>query len=242
MALRGLKDKAAVITGGAGAIGWATAVRLREEGVRLVVVDRDAEALKALPADEGIVTVEADLTTEAGAQSACRAAVDAFGGLDLVVNAVGILGPSGPIAEMSAEDLDLVHAVNVRAPFLVLKHALRQMIAQDRGGSIVNFASIAALRARPDRALYGASKRAIVALTGSAAAENGRYGIRVNAVAPGSIDSPMLQGLARTAGIGAWGAAGRPIERNGKPEEVVSICSSHRSGTHRKIPRILLLH
>lgn len=223
MALRGLNGKAAVVTGGAGALGAAVARRLIEDGARVVIVDRDPAALACTPRSDSLITLEADLTDELGAEAACEACVEAFGSLDLLANAVGILGPSGPIASLSADDFDQVYAVNVRAPFLAMKAALTRMIAQEHGGAIVNFASIAALKARPDRALYGASKRAVLALTASAAAENGGYGIRVNAVAPGAIDSPMLQGLATTAGVGAWGAASRAIARNGKPEEVADL-------------------
>lgn len=171
----------------------------------------------------GLALAPVDLTQEAGAAAMVDAAVAAHGGVDLLVNAHGILGASGPIAEVPVAGFDAVWEVNVRGVFLSMQAALRCMIAQGRGGAIVNIASVAGLRARPDRGLYGASKRAVIALTGSAAAENGRHGIRVNAVAPGAIESPMLTALAEAAGVGPWGAEGRPIARDGRPDEVAAL-------------------
>jgi NAD(P)-dependent dehydrogenase (short-subunit alcohol dehydrogenase family) len=226
MSFRGLEGKVALVTGGAGAIGAAIVARLIEEGCNVVAVDRDETALEKLAqiaAADRLQTLAADLSTQEGAQRGARRAVEVFGGVDLLANAVGILGKSGPITELTVEDFDLVYAVNVRGIFLTMQSALRQMIAQKRGGSIVNFASVAALKARADRSLYGASKRAVVALSLSAAVENGKHGIRVNAVCPGAIESPMVTRLAQEAGMGPWGSAGRPIERNGQPDEVASL-------------------
>ncbi|WP_414475587.1 SDR family NAD(P)-dependent oxidoreductase [Microvirga sp. M2] len=226
MSLRGLEGKVALVTGGAGAIGAGIVARLLDEGCNIVAVDRDNAALEKLTQAAGADRVQiltADLATQEGAQLGVQRAVEVFGSIDLVANAVGILGKSGPITELTVEDFDLVYAVNVRGIFLTLQAALRQMIAQGRGGSIVNFASIAALKARADRSLYGASKRAVVALSLSAAIENGQYGIRVNAVCPGAIDSPMVARLAQEAGMGPWGSSGRAIERNGRPDEVANL-------------------
>lgn len=226
MPLKGLAGKVAVVSGGGGAIGSAVVDRLIEEGCSVVAADLRAEALDALAAGhkrQRVVTVQADISSEAGAQAVINSSVEAFGGVDLLANAVGILGPSGPITSLSADDLDLVYRVNVRGIFLMMQAALLQMIAQKRGGSIVNFASVAALRARADRALYGASKRAVVALSSSAALENAKYGIRVNAIAPGVINSQMTADLASSAGAGAWGSGFRAIERNGEPGEVAAL-------------------
>lgn len=224
MAFRGLEGKSAIVTGGAGAIGVEICRTLAAHGARVVAVDLDSKALDRLQGETGsVLGLEADVSSVEGADLAVAKAVSAFGGLDLLINAVGILGQSGPIAEMDPDEFDRVHRVNVRGVFLPLRAGLRQMIAQGRGGSIVNFASVAALRARADRALYGSSKRAVVALSSSAALENGRYGIRVNAVCPGAVDSPMLQQLATAAGLGPWAGGGRAIDRNGRPDEVANF-------------------
>ncbi|MGF7162396.1 NAD(P)-dependent dehydrogenase (short-subunit alcohol dehydrogenase family) [Rhodoligotrophos appendicifer] len=226
MSFRGLEGKVAIVTGGGGAIGSAIVKELIDHGCRVLAVDLDPAALERLDgaqASPHLATLAADLSAEAGAAQMVAGALERFGRIDRLANAVGILGRSGPITALSAEDFDLVYAVNVRGIFLAMRDCLRQMIAQGEGGAIVNFASVAALRARADRALYGASKRAVVALSASAAVENGQYGIRVNAVAPGAIDSPMVRSLAQTAGMGAWGAAARPIEREGRPSEVAAM-------------------
>ncbi|PSC02905.1 hypothetical protein SLNSH_21730 [Alsobacter soli] len=224
MAFRGLDGKGAIVTGGAGAIGVEICRTLAANGARVLAVDLDREGLARLEREiPGVVGLIADVSSIEGADAAVSRAVEAFGGLDLLVNAVGILGRSGPIAEMDPDEFDRVHRVNVRGVFLPLRAGLRQMIRQGRGGAVVNFASVAALRARADRALYGSSKRAVVALSSSAALENGRHGIRVNAVCPGAIDSPMLQQLAVGAGLGPWAGGGRAIDRNGRPEEVANF-------------------
>lgn len=223
MAFSGLLDKVAVVTGGAGALGAAVVDVLLDEGCRVVAVDRNEDGLGTLRGGRDarrLLTLSADLADDGEARRVFEEAARQFGGVDLLSNGVGILGKSGPIAELEADDLDAVYRVNVRAVFLALKYGLKHMIAQQRGGAIVNFASVAALKARADRALYGASKRAVIALSSSAAVENGRYGIRVNAIAPGAIESPMFHALATTAGAGPWGNPGRPIERNGRPEEI----------------------
>lgn len=226
MAFKGLEGKVAVVSGGAGAIGSAVAERLLDEGCSVVLADRNADALAAIAerhAGAQLATARADLADERGAQSVIDRAVEIFGGVDLLANAIGILGPSGPITSLSADDFDLVYRVNVRGVFLTMRAALLQMIEQGRGGAVVNFASVAALKARADRALYGASKRAVVALSNSAALENARHGIRVNAIAPGVINSQMTVDLAATAGAGAWGSGFRAIERNGEPSEVAAL-------------------
>jgi len=226
MAFRGLTGKVAIVTGGGGAIGAAVVDKLIEEGCSVAALDRDASALEALasrhPADR-IETIAVDLAEPDAVDAAVARVAERFGAVHLLANAVGILGKSGPITSLTVDDFDLVYRVNMRAVFLVMKACLIRMIAQQSGGAIVNFASVAALKGRADRSLYGASKRAVVALTASAAIENGAHGIRVNAVAPGAIDSPMVRTLAKEAGIGPWGGGGRPLARDGRPDEVASL-------------------
>lgn len=230
MPLAGLAGKAAIVTGGAGALGAAVCERLLGEGVRVVAADLDRTALAGLVEIAGpdrLLPVGADVASEDGAAQCVSAAVSAFGGVDLLVNAVGIEGATGPISELAVEDLDRVIQVNVRGVFLPLRASLRQMIAQGRGGAIVNFASVAALRARADRSLYGASKRAVIALSSAAALENGRHGIRVNAICPGAIESRMFHSVQETlnegAAAGPYAGPGRAIPRIGRPDEVAAL-------------------
>lgn len=218
----GLRGKTALVTGAAGALGTAVVDTLLAEGCNVVGVDLDPGALDRLRLDrdaDRLLILQADLGSEAEVRDVVAQARGRFATLDLLANCVGILGKSGPIAEMEVDDLDAVYRVNVRAVFLTLKHALKAMITQGAGGSIVNFASVAALRARADRALYGASKRAVIALSSSAALENELHGIRVNSVAPGAIESPMFRQLVGSAGAGPWAGAARP----GRPEEVARM-------------------
>lgn len=226
MSFAGLPGRVAIVTGGGGGIGSAIVARLLDEGCRVVATDvsgASLDRLKDVHDGRDLRTVVADLGEEGGADEVVALAARDFGSVDLLANAAGILGPSGPIADLTVADFDLVYRVNVRGVFVAMKAALGKMIRQGRGGAIVNIASVAALRAREDRALYGASKRAVLALTGSAAAENGKHGIRVNAVAPGAIDTPMLAELASAAGVGRWGGPNRPIARDGRPDEVASL-------------------
>jgi NAD(P)-dependent dehydrogenase (short-subunit alcohol dehydrogenase family) len=226
MPFKGLAGKTAVVTGGGGAIGAATVARLLEEGCSVVAADLSATMLAAVAAAHPgakLTTIEADLAAEAASEAVVRKATEAFGGVDLLVNAVGILGASGPISTLSVDDFDLVYRVNVRGVFLMMKAALNAMIDGTRGGAIVNIASVAALKARADRSLYGASKRAVVALSSSAALENAQHNIRVNSIAPGVIDSPMTVALAQGAGAGAWGSGFRALQQNGRPDEVAAL-------------------
>lgn len=224
--MKGLPGKIAIVTGGAGAIGSAIVRRLIDERCRVVVTDLREDALAALaqtlPADD-FVTIAADLTTEDGVRTVMDANLAAFGRVDLLVNAVGAIGRSAPITELTGDDLDAIYKVNVRSIFLMMKAVLLRLRAQGEGGAIVNLASIAAVRARAERALYGMSKRAIVALTASAALENGVHGIRINSVAPGPIDSEMYRTMVDAASAPVWSPSDRPIERLGQPGDVAGM-------------------
>ena len=196
MALRGLAGKTALVTGAAGGIGSATVRRLVEEGCKVVAADKEPEGLKKLAASlpaGSVLPVTGDVSRPDDVQGFVDSAVKQFGSLQLLVNNAGILLKHYPVAEMPIEDFDRVHAVNVRGTFLCLRAGLRQMIAQGKGGAIVNLSSVGGLRANRGTASYGSSKRAVLGLSGSAALENGKFGIRVNAICPGPIDTPMLR-------------------------------------------------
>lgn len=226
---RRFEGKVAVVTGAASGIGRATAARLGAEGARLVLVDRDGAQLAATAKDLGAAaSVEADVTDEA-AVDGYVAEAESLGGIDLFVNNAGIEGRVAPIVELSLDDWDRVQAVNARGVFLGLRAVLRSMTKTGRGGAVVNTASQAGIKGGPSFSPYIASKHAVVGLTRTAALEVASKGIRVNAVAPGFIDTRMMQDLERAFGSDDVQAARRrreaavPIGRYGSPEEVASV-------------------
>ncbi len=211
-------------------MGRAVATRLLDEGARVVLVDRDAEALERAGRDlGGVVTVLADVAEEASVRDYVRRAVAAGGAIDLFFNNAGIEGRVAPITEQGAADFDRVMAVNVRGAFLGLREVMRQMRRQPSGGAIVNTASMGGLRGGLNFSPYVASKHAVVGLTRCAALEGAPHRIRVNAVAPGHIDTRMARSIAEQASPADPGRAMAerssriPLGRYGTPEEVAHL-------------------
>ena len=225
------EGKVALVTGAAAGIGRAAAARLGAEGARLVLVDRDAAHLAATAKELGAeAAIEADVTDEASVARYVAETEARCGGIDLFVNNAGIEGRVAPIVELTADDWDRVQAVNARGVFLGLREVLRSMARAGRGGAIVNTASMAGVRGGPSFSPYIASKHAVVGLTKTAALESARLGIRVNAVAPGFIDTRMLADLDKAHSAGDVDETRRQREasvplggRYGKPEEVASV-------------------
>jgi len=226
-----LEGRVAIITGGAGGIGTATGVAMGRAGARVLLVDLDeqrlavaAEAVAATGAD--VRTHAADVTSSAAVAGYVAAALDAFARVDILFNNAAIIGPIGALAEYDEETFERIMAVNVRGVFLGLRHVLPLMLAQ-RSGSIINTGSLSSERGLPGTPAYNASKHAVLGLTRSAAAEVASAGVRVNAVLPGMIDTPMLAEVA--AGFPDPSAARRaaqsvsPQGRLGRPEEVAAV-------------------
>jgi NAD(P)-dependent dehydrogenase (short-subunit alcohol dehydrogenase family) len=231
--VRRFEGKVVIVTGAAGGIGRATAGRLASEGARLVLVDRDAAALEdtRLAVDKAggqALAVAADVTRAAEVERYVAAATERFGGVDALFNNAGVLGAVRPLVEYPEETFDHVLAVNVKGVWLGLKH-VAPAIAARGGGAIVNTASIAGLRGTPNLVAYTASKHAVIGLTRTAALELIRRGIRVNAVCPAPIETPMARAL--EAGFAARDpaaararlAASIPMRRFGEPEEVAAL-------------------
>ena len=191
----GFEDKVAVVTGAAAGFGLAVSTRLTKEGARVVMVDRAADALhERAAALAGAVPVVADVSREADVDSYVDRAVQHHGRVDLFFNNAGIEGRWAPMTELSVDEFDSVMAVNTRGVFLGLRAVLRVMKPQG-SGAIVNTASMAGIRGGPTNAPYVASKHAVVGLTRCAALEGAPYGIRVNGIAPGHIDTRMARDL-----------------------------------------------
>ena len=190
----GLGGKVAVITGAANGFGLAVAARLADEGAKLVLVDRDAQGLQAAADKLGGLAVVADVSQEEDVDRYVAAAADAHGRIDLFFNNAGIEGRMAPMTELSVADFDRVWAVNARGVFMGLRAVLKVMKPQN-SGVIVNTASMAAIKGAATFSPYIASKHAVLGLTRSAALEGAPYGIRVNCVAPGHIDTRMARDL-----------------------------------------------
>ena len=184
----------AVITGAAAGFGLAVSTRLAEEGARLVMVDRTADALHEAASKLSGLPVVADVSQESEVDGYVRAAVDAHGRIDLFFNNAGIEGRMAPMTDLSVADFDRVWAVNGRGVFMGLRSVLTVMKPQG-SGAIVNTASMAAIKGAATFSPYIASKHAVLGLTKSAALEGAPFGIRINCVAPGHIDTRMGRDL-----------------------------------------------
>lgn len=193
-----LAGRTAVITGGASGIGFEVARRFLSEGASVVIGDYNAEAgaaARARLAGEGfdgrVAFIRTDVCQEDDVEALMAGAVDRFGGLDIAFNNAGIAGAVGPIVETHVDHWDATFAVMTRGVFLGVKHAARLMIPRG-GGSIINTASIAALSSGVVPTAYSASKAAVVSFTRNAATELAEHRIRVNAVCPGIIFTPLM--------------------------------------------------
>jgi 3-oxoacyl-[acyl-carrier protein] reductase len=217
--MRGLKDKRVLITGAAAGIGLATARRFFDEGARLLLCDLAplSETGLATEFSERMDYVQADVSKAEGL--AGLAAAFAAGGVDVVVNNAGITRDKSAL-KMTDAEWDLVLAVNLTAVFKVAQLCARAMKEQGRGGVILNAASVVAHNGNFGQANYVATKAGVIGLTKTLARELGRAGIRVNAVAPGFIDTEMARKVpeANLAGL----CERTPLGRLGKPEEIAA--------------------
>lgn len=196
------EQRAVVVTGGASGIGRATVERFLAEGWAVVAADLNTDNGERLIADleaDGrrgqVAFVRTDVSVEEDVAAAVGAAAERFGRLDCMVNNAGVGGAFGPVTELEVEDWDYTFAVLTRSVFLGIKHAARLMQAQGRPGSIVNTASIAGLGGGAGPQAYSAAKAAVLNLTRTTAVELAPHRIRVNAVNPGAIQTPIVAGV-----------------------------------------------
>ena len=216
-----------LITGALTGIGRATALAFAREGARLVVSGRHEDKGHALAAELRALGseaefVRADVRFEGEVRNLVDHTVSRFGRIDAAVNNAGTEGETGPIVEQSAAGYESTFAVNVLGTLLALKHELRIMLPQ-RSGSIINLSSIAGRVGLAGAAVYAASKHAVEGLTKSAALEVAAAGVRVNAVAPGPVETPMLERfVGRNEDAKARFLAAIPAQRAGTPEEIAA--------------------
>ncbi|MBE2249536.1 MAG: SDR family oxidoreductase [Myxococcus sp.] len=192
-----LQNKVAVVTGGAGGIGLATVKKFHEAGAKVLLVDLKQEAVDAAVKQLNLTNVKgfaADVSKAADAKAYVKAAVDAFGGLDVVFANAGIEGAVKPIVEYPEEVFDRVLAVNLKGVYLAMREAIPELLKRG-GGSIVATASVAGIVGSPGLSAYVASKHAVTGLVKTVANEFGAKGIRVNAIAPGPVDNRMMRSL-----------------------------------------------
>ncbi|UYO51840.1 SDR family NAD(P)-dependent oxidoreductase [Rhodopseudomonas palustris] len=216
--------KVAVITGGASGIGAATARLLHAEGASLVIGDLDVAAGNALVAELGTERarfITTDVSDFGSVQALIDGAVAAFGRLDVLINNAGI-GSLSSIAALPVEDWKKVLAINLDGVFFGCKAALPVMVAQ-RAGAIVNTASASGLAGDFGFAAYNAAKAGVINFTRTAAIDHARDGIRVNAVCPGPVDTPILAGVQGIPGLRADWEDRVPIGRFASPAEIAQV-------------------
>ncbi len=222
------QGQVAIVTGGAGGLGRALAARLLADGAQVALVDSDEAQLARVAGElESVLPIRADVTVEQDVAAYVARTVAELGRVDLFFNNAGIEGRMSKIVDTDVADFDRVIAVNVRGVFLGLREVLRALQRQGTGGAIVNTASVAGLRGSNRLAPYSTSKHAVIGLTRSAAREGAEFGVRVNAVAPGFIDTRMLHAInAMTDDPDAAETdivSRVPFGRLGTPDEVANV-------------------
>jgi NAD(P)-dependent dehydrogenase (short-subunit alcohol dehydrogenase family) len=224
----GLGGRVALVTGAASGIGKATAELFASMGARVVASDVDADrgaamVARLVEAGHEAVFEGADVTDEAAMAALVARAIESFGRLDCAANCAGVGGGHGPTHEYPAERFDRIVEINLRGIWLAMRHEVPAMLEQGGGGSIVNVASTLGLRGSPFASPYSASKHGVLGLSRTAALEYAAAGIRVNAVCPGAIDTPMMdETFERFPGFREALIGLVPMGRMGRPEEVAT--------------------
>jgi NAD(P)-dependent dehydrogenase (short-subunit alcohol dehydrogenase family) len=222
-----MNTQVVLVTGGLTGIGRATALAFAKEGAQVVVSGRHDEEGKKLvseirEAGAEAEFIHADVRREEDVHNLIEKTVERFGHLDVAVNAAGTEGVPGPITEQTAESYAATFDTNVLGTLLSMKHELRVMLPQ-KNGSIVNISSTYGRTGAPGASVYSASKHAVEGLTRSAALEVAGTGVRVNVIAPGPIETAMLDRFTGTAEKRAGIPATVPLKRVGKPEEIAQV-------------------
>ena len=231
---RSFEGKVAVVTGAASGMGLVTARSFAEAGAAVALADIDERAARTavddlIAAGHRAIAVRCNVADEAEVAAMVDQTVQIFGRLDAAFNNAGIQSPAVETADASGAEFDRVIAVNLRGVWNCMKYELKQM-RQQGSGAIVNCSSIGGLIGLPGRAVYHAAKHGVLGLTKSAALEYASRGIRINAVCPGTVDTPMVSAmLAKEADAMKEIMRDQPIGRLGRPEEIASavlwLCS-----------------
>lgn len=222
-----LKNKVALVTGASSGIGRAVALAWAREGAKVVVSDVNAEGgeeTAALVHATGgdALFVAADVGRAADVEALVRRAVEQYGRLDVACNNAGIGGPQAPTADYPLDGWAQVININLSGVFYGMKYQIAAMLGNG-GGSIINMASILGSVGFATAPAYTAAKHGVVGLTKAAALEYSARGVRINAVGPGFIHTPMISGLEQDAGVQALLVGAHPVGRLGQPEEVAEL-------------------
>lgn len=229
------KDKVVIITGGGSGLGRAAALSIAKQGGKLVLVDMSKDGLEeskneilAAASDAQIETVEANVTNEEDVKNYVNFTVEKFGKIDGFFNNAGIEGKQNLTEAYGSDEFEKVINVNLNGVFYGMKYVLKVMKEQGYG-SIVNTASVGGIRGVGNQSGYAASKHGVVGLTRNSGIEYGEFGVSINAIAPGAIMTPMVEGSLKQMAGDNWEAAGKefvsvnPMKRFGRPEEVGNL-------------------
>ncbi|CEG23771.1 Levodione reductase [Planococcus massiliensis] len=228
-------DKVVIITGGGSGLGRAAALSIAQQGGKLVLVDMNQNGLEdtkkqilAAAPEAQVELVEANVTNEEEVKNYVQFTIDKFGKIDGFFNNAGIEGKQNLTEDFGSDEFEKVVSVNLNGVFYGMKHVLKVMKEQGYG-SIVNTASVGGIRGVGNQSGYAASKHGVVGLTRNSGIEYGQFGVSINAIAPGAIMTPMVEGSLKQMAGDNWEAAGKefvsvnPMKRFGKPEEVGNL-------------------
>ncbi len=220
-----MKDKIAIVTGGAQSIGFAIAERLAKDGAKLVLADIDVQAGEKAAAqlrESGLsaISIQTDIGNHISVDAMAAKTLETYGQIDILVNNAGITGGSAPLWEQTDENWESVIRINLTGVFFACRAVIGAM-RERKSGAIVSVASIAGKEGNPTLVPYSVSKAGVIALTKALAKEVATEGIRVNAVAPAVIGTPMLAQM--SAETVSYMTAKIPMGRVGRPEEVAAV-------------------
>ncbi len=228
------EDKVALVTGAASGMGLTTARAFAEAGAAVALADVNENAVRSaaeelVAAGHKAIGIRCNVVDEAEVAAMVAQTISTFGRLDAAFNNAGIQSPAVEMADVSGEEFERVNGINLRGVWNCMKYELRQMRQQGHG-AIVNCSSIGGLIGLPGRAMYHATKHGVIGLTKSAALEYAARGIRINAVCPGTIETPMVADmLAKEPEAMKEILRDQPIGRLGRPEEIAAavlwLCS-----------------